>query len=313
VEVIIDSVPSGLEVIAYGDVHVTPKKVITWDNHIFEVEAYDQTMGGSTYTFDSWSDGREQTHDFEALPVSSDEAREDGVASKNMIIARFSKDGTPVQDESAVVQRPTNEIDNATEEPVETIEDEGELAVLDKDEGIADLSDFVITIRLNNNDSTVRRRKLSEAELISYLDENLKSFTAQTLKKEIKAIAEGSEDFAYVRPSTVRLTLKGRSARAGKNYKAVFGGIVSFKKKKEGQQLPTEAVVQSMQLQAMDELSHDLFYDIKSNLPEARVATVFASSDVPAKLYNIASPTEPGSSGIISSSSVTRLEALPIL
>ena len=304
VEVLIDSVPSGLEVVAYGDVHVTPKKVITWDNHIFEVEAYDQTMAGSTYTFDSWNDGGEQTHDFEALPgVTSDEAREGGVHSKNMIIARFSKDGILVQDDSAVVERPADEIGDAEEGSAEANQDEGELAALDKDEGIADLSDFLITIQLNNNDSTVRGRKLSEADLISYLDENLKKITAQTLREEIKAIVKSSEDISYVRPNTVRLALKGRTVRAGKVYKAVFGGIVAFKEKKKGQQLPTEALVQSMQLQAMDELSHDLFYKIKSNLPEARVATVFASTDVPSKLYNVASPTEPGSSGISSSSS----------
>ena len=51
-----------------------------------------------------------------------------------------------------------------------------------------------------------------------------------------------------------------------------------------------------MQLKAMDELSNTIFYDIKTNLPEARVATVVTSSDVPAKLYNIASPTEPSDS-----------------
>ena len=302
VEVLIDSVPRGLEVIAYGDVHVTPKKVITWDNHIFEVEAYDQTMDGSTYTFDSWNDGGEQTHDFEALPVGNDEVREDGIASKNVIIARFSKDGIPVKDDNTATELFSDEADVVTMKPTESDEDEdeGELAALEKDEGIADLSDFVVAIRLNSNDSTVRRRHLSEAELISYLDDNLKSFTAQTLKKELKAIAEASEGISYAKPNRVRLTLKGRTFREGKNYKAVFGGIVAFKRKQENQQLPSEAAVQSMQLQAMDELSNTIFYDIKSNVPEARVATVVTSSDVPAKLYNIASPTEP--SGSVSSS-----------
>ena len=304
VEVLIDSVPRGLEVIAYGDVHVTPKKVITWDNHVFEVEAYDQTMDGSTYTFDSWNDGGEQTHDFEALPVGNGEVREDGVSSKNVIIARFFKDGIPVKDDSSTsVELPSDETDATTMEPTESVEDEdeGELAALEKEEGIADLSDFVVAIRLNSNDSTVRRRHLSEAELISYLDDNLKSFTAKTLKKELKAIAEASEDISYAKPNRVRLTLKGRTFREGKNYKAVFGGVVFFKAKQEDQRLPSEAALQSMQLQAMDELSHQVFYDIKSNVPEARVATVLASSDVPAKLYNIESPTEP--SGSVTSSS----------
>ena len=303
VEVLIDSVPRGLEVIAYGDVHVTPKKVITWDNHIFEVEAYDETMDGSTYTFDSWNDGGEQTHDFEALPVGNGEVREDGIASKNVIITRFSKDGLPVKDDSTATELPSDEANVVTMKPTESDEDEdeGELAALEKDEGIADLSDFVVAIRLNGNDSTVRRRHLSEAELISYLDDNLKSFTAQTLKKELKAIFAASEDNSYAKPNRVRLTLKGRTFREGKNYKAVFGGVASFKRKQENQQLPSEAAVQSMQLQAMDELSHQVFYDIKSNVPDARVATVLASSDVPAKLYNLASPTEP--SGSVSSSS----------
>ena len=295
VEVLIDSVPRGLKVIAYGDVHVTPKKVITWDNHIFEVEAYDQTVDGSTYTFDSWNDGGEQTHKFEALPVRNGEVREDGIASKNVILARFSKDGIPVKDDSAAIGRPSDETGSVAMGPTDD-EDEGELAALDKDEGIADLSDFVVAIRLNNNDSTVRRRHLSEVELISYLDENLKSFTAQMLRKELKAAAEAAQDISYAKPTKVRLTLKGRTSREGKNYKAVFGGIVFYKRKQEDQQLPSEAAVQSMQLKAMDELSNTIFYDIKTNLPEARVATVVTSSDVPAKLYNIASPTEPSDS-----------------
>ena len=303
VEVLIDSVPRGLEVIAYGDVHVTPKKVITWDNHVFEVEAYDQTIDGSTYTFDSWNDGGEQTHDFEALPVGNGEVRKDGIASKNVIMARFSKDGIPVKDDSTAIELPSDETDGVAMGPIDSDEDEdeGELTALEKDEGIADLSDFVVAIRLNSNDSTVRRRHLSEAELISYLDNNLKSFTAQTLKQELKAITKASADISYAKPNRVRLTLKGRSFREGKNYKAVFGGIVSFKRKQDSQQLPSEAAVQSMQLQAMDELSNTIFYDIKTNLPEAHVATVLASSDVPAKLYNGASPSEP--SGSVSSSS----------
>lgn len=307
VEVTIDSVPSGLEVVAYGDVHVTPKKVITWENHIFELEAYDQTVDGSTYNFASWSDGGGQVHEFEALPVSGANGvvREDD-ASKNVIVASFSRDGVPVKD-GEIVDNPAKDIGVSIEEEVEdAILDEGELAVIDLDEGgdlglvvsdatsiTAELVDFSVVIKFN--DSAVRRRQLNEADIVEYLDKNLRSFTATALRKEIRDMVK-SLDIPYAKPSDLRLTRKGKSVKEGQNYKVVYGGDITFMKKKDIHNLPTAVTIQSMQVQAMDEISHRVFYDLKANVPDARVASVIASTSVPDSLYSSPSASSEGGS-----------------
>lgn len=309
VEVTIDSVPSGLEVVAYGDVHVTPKKVITWENHIFEVQAYDQTVDGDTYNFAAWSDGGEQTHEFEALPISGDDGsviREDGNA-KNVIVATFLKNGAPVKDDE-MVDHPAEETGVSIEEELEeAIEDEGELVAIEQDESAeesflpvpdgepsstataitVDLFDFSIAIKLSG--SAVRRRQLRDADVVSYLNENLTSFTADALRKEIRNIVRGS-GLPYAKPNDIRLTRKGIIVKEGESYEAVFGGQITFKRKKDNQHLPPTVAVQSMQIQAIDELGHQIFYDLKTNVPEARVSTVITSTDVPDRLYANDSP-----------------------
>mmetsp|Transcript_20410 Transcript_20410/g.44609 ORF Transcript_20410/g.44609 Transcript_20410/m.44609 type:complete len:1151 (-) Transcript_20410:2687-6139(-) len=308
VEVTIDSVPSGLEIVAYGDVHVTPKKVITWENHIFELEAYDQTVDGKTYNFASWSDGGGQMHEFEALPGSgaNDVVREDGAAT-NVIVASFSRDGVPVRD-GEVVDNPAKDVGVSIEEEVEdAILDEGELSAIDLDEGggldfvvsdatsiTAELVDFSVVIMFN--DSAVRRRQLNEAVIVEYLDKNLRSFTATALRKEIRDMVK-SLDIPYAKPSDLRLARKIRRVKEGQKYEVVYGGDITFKKKKDIHNLPTAVTIQSMQVQSMDEISHQVFYDLKANVPGARVASVFASTNVPDSLNSSPSAnSEDGSS-----------------
>lgn len=313
VEVLLDSVPRGLDVVAYGDVFVTPKIVTTWENHVFEVEAYDQEINGDTYNFASWDDGGAQMHEVEAQPSAgedvSSEVREDGVA-KNVMRVTFTKNGKSVGKDE-VVERP--ELLDVTEEPNMDIDD-GELAAIamdetfstiavsDADEIKAELVDFTVGISLS--DSTVRRRQLSEAQLQSFLDSNLVSLTGKALKTEMRNLVKASE-IDYARPADLRLTKKGTKIEPGKSYEVLFGGNITFKKKRQEQKLPSKMFIRSMQVRAMDGVSQQMFNEVTSGVPGSRVTSAIASVNVPKDMYTVSPESNEETEGPKSVSSDT--------
>jgi len=62
VEIELDSVPSGLSLIANGDKFITPTTITTWENHKFDIRAPVQEINGVNLGFESWSDGGDETH-----------------------------------------------------------------------------------------------------------------------------------------------------------------------------------------------------------------------------------------------------------
>jgi len=62
VEIELDSVPSGLTLIANGDKFITPTTITTWENHKFDIKAPLQEMNGVNFGLDFWSDGGDETH-----------------------------------------------------------------------------------------------------------------------------------------------------------------------------------------------------------------------------------------------------------
>ena len=55
--------PNGMSVRVSGTDLPTTAQVVSWDNWQISIAAFDQMLFGSSYVFDSWSDGGTQTHD----------------------------------------------------------------------------------------------------------------------------------------------------------------------------------------------------------------------------------------------------------
>jgi len=87
VDIVFNSHPvEGLYLLLDGEKHRTPVTITTWENHKITMEAPSQSMkdGLLTYTWESWSDGGGQVHEFVALP---DMVTNDGKAHE--VVANF--------------------------------------------------------------------------------------------------------------------------------------------------------------------------------------------------------------------------------
>lgn len=67
VELEFDTIPSGLELEVDGDAIQTPKTLLTWDSHKFNVRAKSQSMDGNAYKWSSWSSGESRSHKYKAV------------------------------------------------------------------------------------------------------------------------------------------------------------------------------------------------------------------------------------------------------
>lgn len=70
VNVAIDSIPQGLEVMVDGFPIVTPQTIVSWQNHELHVIAYDQMP----FEFEAWSNGNEQKHSIVLSPQDGNNA-----------------------------------------------------------------------------------------------------------------------------------------------------------------------------------------------------------------------------------------------
>lgn len=55
--------PQGGQVVVNDQAQSTPASLVSWQGYVLRLAAPDQSIGGTPYTFDSWSDGGAQTHD----------------------------------------------------------------------------------------------------------------------------------------------------------------------------------------------------------------------------------------------------------
>jgi hypothetical protein len=62
VNVTIQSVPPGLTLTVNQTPIVTPQTITSWDSYILNLDAPDQSLGGSPYKFSSWSDAGARSH-----------------------------------------------------------------------------------------------------------------------------------------------------------------------------------------------------------------------------------------------------------
>ncbi len=62
VDLHLGSSPTGAQLSADGTLFTTPANLVSWEGWAFAVSAADQSIGGTSYVYESWSDGGARTH-----------------------------------------------------------------------------------------------------------------------------------------------------------------------------------------------------------------------------------------------------------
>ena len=236
----VDSEPSGLEVMVFSQVVQTPKTLVAWEKQPVTIEA----LGDS---FKSWSDGGERSHTFIA-----------GSSGSSRIVAYFepTDKNAATADSPAVSQsKPKDDMNAALVEST-------------PNSITAKLMDFALIISIDSDGFRRKLRENKKSPLYPYLNDNLQDLVTQWMVAELKQLVKAS-GLPYAKPIEVELERKSKKGHDdGSRYEAVFGGTVTYKKKKEGQHLPSIAAIQEMQQQVLSSVGDDLVDEIHSNTPE---------------------------------------------
>lgn len=251
----VDSEPSGLEVIVFGQVVQTPKTLVAWEKQPVTVEA----LGDKSHQFSSWSDGGDRAHTFTA-----------GSSEFSKIVAYFEplNNNVATADSSAVSQsKPKDDMDtNAVNESLEA--PSTALVQSTPNSITAKLLDFALVISLDADGFRRKLRENKKSPLYPYLNDNLQDLVTEWLVVELKQLVKSS-GLPYAKPIEIELERKSKKGHDdGSRYEAVFGGTITYKKKKEGQHLPSIAAIQEMQEQVLSRVGDDLVDEIHSNTPE---------------------------------------------
>ena len=251
----VDSEPSGLEVIVFGQVVQTPKTLVAWEKQPVTVEA----LGDKSHQFSSWSDGGDRAHTFTA-----------GSSEFSKIVAYFEplNNNVATADSSAVSQsKPKDDMDtNAVNESLEA--PSTALVQSTPNSITAKLLEFALVISLDADGFRRKLRENKKSPLYPYLNDNLQDLVTEWLVVELKQLVKSS-GLPYAKPIEIELERKSKKGHDdGSRYEAVFGGTITYKKKKEGQHLPSIAAIQEMQEQVLSRVGDDLVDEIHSNTPE---------------------------------------------
>lgn len=248
----VDSEPSGLDVMVFGQVVQTPKTLVVWEKQPITVEALGDGFG-------SWSDGGDRSHTFIA-----------GLSGSSKIVAYFEPtDKNVATPDSDVSQsKPKDDMDtNAVNENPEIIPSTA-LVESTPNSITAKLMDFALIISLDSDGFRRKLRENKKSPLYPYLNNNLQDLVSEWLVAELKQLVKSS-GLPYAKPIEVELERKSKKGHDdGSRYEAVFGGNITYKKKKEGQHLPSIAAIQEMQEQVLSRVGDDLVDEIHSNTPE---------------------------------------------
>ena len=244
----VDSEPSGLDVVVSGQVVQTPKTIAAWENQPVTVEA----LSDESHQFDSWSDGGDQAHTFVA-----------GSSESNALVAYFES----TADAPAVPEtKPQDDIKDAVGENVQA---PSTVLVESTPNSItAQLVDFAVILSLDADGFRRRLRENKKSPLYPYLNEHLEDLVSEWLKAELKQLVKTS-GIPYAKPVEIQLERKSKKGHDdGSRYEAVFGGTVTYQKRKDDQRLPSLSAIQQMQQQVLSRVGDDLVDEIHSNTPE---------------------------------------------
>ena len=130
------------------------------------------------------------------------------------------------------------------------------------------LMDFALIISLDSDGFRHKLRENNKSPLYPYLNDNLQDLVSEWLVAELKQLVKSS-GLPYAKPIEVELERKSKKGHDdGSRYEVVFGGTITYKKKKEGQHLPSIAAIQEMQEQVLSRVGDDLVDEIHSKTPE---------------------------------------------
>mmetsp|Transcript_15355 Transcript_15355/g.33183 ORF Transcript_15355/g.33183 Transcript_15355/m.33183 type:complete len:1052 (+) Transcript_15355:139-3294(+) len=263
--VTLDSSPSGFDVVVNGQSVKTPTSVVAWENQELDIEAVGDKS--QSYQFESWSDGGDQAHTFIANP------------SKLDMIAYFQEVGA-AKKETAAPEEPATVMNDMDEKEEDDPKDATTMLVeSDADVLKAQLLDFSLVISIDDADGFRNRKLGQKSPAFPYLNKYLEDVVSEWMRKELKNVVRSS-DLPYAKPVAVDLARTRKKGHDdGKRYEVAYGGTVTFKKKKEGQYLPSADAVQQMQQQVLSRVGNNLVQDIEEVVP-AGVAISSVVADI---------------------------------
>ena len=272
VNLIFDTVPSGIPILINQDKYETPASLIGWENDKFEIEAPTRLNRDNTekLVFASWSDGMtEHVRDF-VVPALTD---------PDPVVATFEQE----EEEEAIYEPEMESEDGGEAEepelvPIDEVKDEDDKLKDDtapapakkSTKFVVGLLDMSVSVRFGNE--VQRRRRMSESvDLVSLLEKELKDVVSDALSSAM-ASAVNMPGSRTAPLHGIRFARMGERASVGKDgltYSTTFGGLAIFDREDEGQEVPTEFMIQSLQLQALSQVEDELLSDLREYVAEA--------------------------------------------
>ena len=256
-----DTIPTGIPIHINQDKYETPASIIGWENDKFEIRAPTRRSGDDNekLVFASWSDGMaEHTRDF-VVP---------SVTDPDPIVALFEQ-----EEEEEAIYEPEMESqdggDDAEVPGLSPVDDNGD-AIKKSTKFIVSLLDMSVSVRFGND--IERRRRLSDgSDLISLLEDEVKDTVTDAMSGAIVSAINmpGSQSAPL---HGIRFARKGEKASVddgGLLYTSTFGGLAVFDREDEAQEVPTEFMIQSMQVKAVSEVEDELLSDLREYVAEA--------------------------------------------
>jgi len=256
VNLIFDTVPSGLPLLINQDKYETPVNLVGWENDRFEIEAASRETqkDGERVEFTSWSDGLKKNVREFVVPSESD---------PSPIIANFGKE---VPGEAIYAP---DELGGDGNKDVVIVDEPKKSSKF-----VVGLLDMSVSVRFVS-DLARRRRKLaseSDVNLVNYVEEELKTAVADAASSAVSSAINQFSGSDYAPILGIRFSRKSDSAFVddeGLLYTSTFGGIAIFNREYDTQVVPNAFALQTAQVEAIDSIEDELLSDLREFVAEA--------------------------------------------
>ena len=238
----LDSVPSGLDLMVYGQLVKTPTVVAAWENQLISVEAINDISG--QYHFEQWSDGAlEPVHTVTASPSSSSPIKAYFGASKDSMTSLPATDTEP----------------NTTTDP---------------STAYFELLGFRVTINIAAPEKNSKRKLSRKSPIFAHLNMRLDDIVADWMRQIMRALVKDS-NMSLARPVDINMVRHWKQGRDdGTKYDVIYGGNVQFTIRKANQSLPSASVVLELQKEVLRRGTVNLEISLKEAFPDAEILAV---------------------------------------
>jgi len=255
----LDSSPSGLDMMVYGQLVKTPTTIAAWENQVISVEAINDASG--QYHFEQWSDG-------DSEPVHT------VTASQLMPSHTMAYFGTSMDSTTSTSVADT-ELNASTGPSTANFK----------------LLDFRVTIDLSTPETDSKRKLYSKYPIYGHLNKRLEDIVADWMRNVMRAFVKDS-GMPFARPTNINLVRHWKKGHDdGTKYDVVYGGNVEFKIRKEGQILPSAAVVQEFQNEVLRTINLETY--LVEEFPDAKILAVVTEP------YEFAASSQGGTNNIM--------------